>query len=205
MLKLGKNTNSCFTYSEIMEQEFNQLWCDSQKYVEHLTLMQENIVKMIPKYKILLPNEFESLQDKKAQINLFNYIRLRSIYTYADKAFKVLDTLCKDLVNAEGDNIGIMDASSKIEALYDISLDDFITDEITGFMRLYIKWKELKGKSIIKDWTVFGKWTFGDIAGSISDKGMCYKKLWQETINDSIPEKVSIGKLLDSDELIRIY
>lgn len=203
MLRLGENRD--YTYSEIMEQDYNQLWCESQKYVEHLTLAQENIVKMMPEYKTLLPNKYESLQDKKAQINLLNYIRLRSIYTFADKAFKVLDTLCKDLVNAEGDDIGIMDVSSKIEALFHISLDDFITDEVTGFMRLYIKWKELKGKSIIKDWTVFGKWTFGDIAGSISDKGMCYKKLWQETINDSIPKKVSIGKLLDSDELIRIY
>ena len=203
MLRLGENRD--YTYSEIMEQDYNQLWCESQKYVEHLTLAQENIVKMMPEYKTLLPNEFESLQDKKAQINLLNYIRLRSIYTFADKAFKVLDTLCKDLVNAEGDDLGIMDASSKIETLNNISLDDFIKDEVIGFMRLYIKWKELKGKSIITDWTVFGKWTFGDIAGSISDKGMCYKKLWQETINDSIPEKVSIGKLLDSDELIRIY
>jgi hypothetical protein len=88
-------------------------------------------------------------------------------------------------------------------------LDDFITDEVTGFQRLNEKWQELRGESIIIDWIVFNNkgytWSFGDIVGTIKSQGLCHEGLWQEAINDSLPEGVSIGTLLDSDEMIRIY
>jgi hypothetical protein len=88
-------------------------------------------------------------------------------------------------------------------------LDDFISDEIMGVQRLYNLWQELRGESIIIDWIVFNNkgytWSFGDIVGTIDNQGLSYEGLWQEAINDSLPEGVSIGTLLDSDEMIRIY
>ena len=190
-----------------MELEFQQLWEGAQKYMEHLTQVQTKVVEMLPKYKSLLTDEFAKLQGKEAQLNLLDYLRLRSIYAFADKSFKVLDILCHDLAAAENaqDQEGIESNSLKIETLCKIQLDDFITDEVTGFQRLNEKWQELRGESIIIDWIVFNTWSFGDIVGTINSQGLCHEGLWQEAINDSLPEGVSIGTLLDSDEMIRIY
>ena len=211
MLRINKNTKPAYTYRDIMELEFQQLWEGAQKYMEHLTQVQTKVVEMLPKYKSLLPDEFAKLQGKEAQMNLLDYIRLKSIYTFADEAFNVLDKLCHDLVVAENaqDQEGIESNSLKIETLCKIQLDDFITDEVTGFQRLNEKWQELRGESIIIDWIVFNNkgytWSFGDFVGTIKSQGLCHEGLWQEAINDSLPERVSIGTLLDSDEMIRIY
>lgn len=190
-----------------MGLEFQQLWEGAQKDVEHLTQVQTKVIEMLPKYKSLLPDEFAKLQGKEAQMNLLDYIRLKSIYAFADEAFKVLDKLCRDLVDSENkhDQEGIEELNQKIVVLCNTSLDDFITDDITGFQRLCAKWQELRKKSIITDWTVFKHWSFGDIVGTINSQGLSHEGLWQEAINDSLPEGVSIGTLLDSDEIIRIY
>lgn len=210
-LQINRNTKSAYTYRDIMELEFQQLWEGAQKYMEHLTQVQTKVVEMLPKYKSLLPDEFAKLQGKEAQMNLLDYIRLKSIYTFADEAFNVLDKLCHDLVVAENaqDQEGIDSNSFKIEALCKIQLDDLISDEVTGFQRLCEKWQDLRKESIITDWIVFNNkgrtWSFGDIVDTINSQGLCHEGLWQEAINDSFPEGVSIGTLLDSDEMIRIY
>ena len=173
--------------------------------------MQAQIIDVLQKYKSLLPNEYIELKGEKEQTNLLNYIRLCSIYTFADKAFQTIDKLCRDLVDSENklDQEGIEDLVQKIVALCNTSLNEFITDDVTGFLRLSAKWQELREKSIILDWIVFklegGTWSFGDIVGTIDNQGMCDEGLWHDAIQNQDPEAVSIGTLLDSDEMIRIY
>ncbi len=200
-----------YTYRQVMETDYQSLWEGAQKYVEHLTQVQAQIIDVLPKYKSLLPNEFIELKGEKEQTNLLNYIRLCSIYTFADKAFQTLDKLCRDLVYSEKkqDHEGIEDLVQTIVALCNTSLDDIITDAVTGFLRLSAKWQELREKSIISDWIVFklegGTWSFADIVGTIDNQGMCDEGLWHDAIQNKDPEAVSIGTLLDSDEMIRIY
>ena len=196
-----------YTYRQVMETDYQSLWEGAQKYVKHLAQVQAQIIDVLPKYKSLLPNEFIELKGEKAQTNLLNYIRLCSIYTFADKAFQAIDELCRDLVDSKGkhDQEGIEELNQKIVVLCNTSLDEFITDDITGFQRLSAKWQELRKKSIITDWTVFKHWSFGDIVGTINNQGMCDEGLWRDASQNKDPEAVSIGKLLDSDEMIRIY
>lgn len=200
-----------YTYRQVMETDYQSLWEGAQKYVEHLTQVQAQIIDVLPEYKSLLPNEFIELKEKKMQVNLLNYIRLCSIYTFADKAFQTLDKLCRDLVDSEKkqDQEGIEDLIQKIVALCNTSLDDFITDAVTGFLRLSAKWQEFREKSIISDWIVFklegGTWSFADIVGTINSYGLFYESLWRDATQNQDPEAVSIGTLLDSDEMIRIY
>ena len=211
MLVINKNTKPAYTYRDIMELEFQQLWEGAQKYMEHLTQVQTKVVEMLPKYKSLLPDEFAKLQGKEAQMNLLDYIRLKSIYTFADEAFNVLDKLCHDLVVAENaqDQEGIESNSFKIEALCKIQLDDLISDEVTEFQRLCAKWQDLRKESIITDWIVFNNkgrnWSFGDIVGKINSYDLFNESLWRDATQNKDPEAVSVGKLLDSDEMIRIY
>lgn len=194
-----------------METDYQSLWEGAQKYVKHLAQVQAQIIDVLPKYKSLLPNEFIELKGEKAQTNLLNYIRLCSIYTFADKAFQTLDKLCLDLVDSENrqDNESIDDLIQKIVVLCNTLQDDIITDNITGFQRLCAKWQELREKSIIPDWIVFklerGTWSFADIVGTINSYGLFYESLWRDATQNQDPEAVSIGKLLDSDEMIRIY
>ena len=117
-----------------MELEFQQLWEGAQKYMEHLTQVQTKVVEMLPKNKSMLPDEFVELHGKEAQLNLLDYLRLRSIYAFADKSFKVLDILCHDLAAAENaqDQEGIESNSLKIETLCKIQLDDFIKMKLRG-------------------------------------------------------------------------
>ena len=200
-----------YTYRQVMETDYRSLWEGAQKYAEHLTQVQARIIEVLPKYKSLLPNEFIELKGEKAQLNLLNYIRLCSIYTFADKAFQTLDKLCHDLVDSENkqDQEGIEDLVQTIVALCNTSLDDFITDAVTGFLRLSAKWQELREKSIISDWIVFklegGTWSFADIVGTIDNQGMCDEGLWHDAIQNKDPKAVSVGTLLDSNEMIRIY
>ena len=196
-----------YTYRQVMETDYQSLWEGAQKYVKHLAQVQAQIIDVLPKYKSLLPNEFVELKEKKAQTNLLNYIRLCSIYTFADKAFQTIDKLCRDLVDSENklDQEGIDDLIQKIVALCTTLQDDIISDDITGFQRLCAKWQELRKKSIITDWTVFKHWSFGDIVGTINNQGMCDEGLWRNATQNKDPEAVSIGTLLDSDEMIRIY
>ena len=194
-----------------METDYQSLWEGAQKYVKHLAQVQAQIIDVLPKYKSLLPNEFIELKGEKAQTNLLNYIRLCSIYIFADKAFQTLDKLCRDLVDSENrqDNESIDDLIQKIVVLCNTLQDDIITDNITGFQRLCAKWQELREKSIIPDWIVFklerGTWSFADIVGTINNQGMCDEGLWRDATQNKDPEAVSIGTLLDSDEMIRIY
>ena len=206
-----ENLKRSYTYREVMEDDYQTLWKGAQKYVEHLAQVQAKIIDILPKYKSLLPNEFIELKEKEAQMNLLNYIRLCSIYTFADKAFETLDKLCRDLVDSKNkqDHEGIEDLIPKIVALCNTSLDDFITDDVTGFQRLCAKRQELGEKSIISDWIVFKlegvTWSFGDIVGTINSYGLFYESLWRDAMQNKDPKAVSIGKLLDSDEMIRIY
>ncbi len=200
-----------YTYRQVMETDYQSLWEGAQKYVEHLAQVQAQIIDVLPEYKSLLPNEFIELKEKKMQVNLLNYIRLCSIYTFADKAFQTLDKLCRDLVDSEKkqDHEGIEDLIQKIVALCSTSLDDFITDAVTGFLRLCAKGQELREKTIISDWIVFkiegGTWSFADIVGTIDNQGMCDEGLWHDAIQNKDPKAVSVGTLLDSNEMIRIY
>lgn len=206
-LRISKNIIRSYTYRQVMEKKYQSLWEGAQKYVEHLAQVQAQIIVVLPEYKSLLPNEFVELKEKKMQVNLLNYIRLCSIYTFADKAFQTLDKLCRNLVDSENklDQEGIDDLIQKIVALCNTLQDDIITDDITGFQRLCAKWQELRKKSIITDWTVFKHWSFGDIVGTINNQGMCDEGLWRDATQNKDPEAVSIGTLLDSDEMIRIY
>lgn len=206
-LRISKKTIPSYTYRQVMATDYQPLWEGAQKYVEYLNQVQAKIINILPKYKRLLPNEFMGLKEEKAQMNLLNYIRLCSIYTFADKAFQTIDKLCRDLVDSENkhDQEGIDDLIQKIVALSNTLLDDIITDDITGFQRLCAKWQELREKSIIPYWIVFKHWSFGDIVGTINNQGMCDEGLWRDASQNKDPEAVSIGTLLDSDEMIRIY
>ena len=207
VLRISKKIIPAYTYRQVMATDYQQLWEGAQKYVEYLNQVQAQIINILPKYKRLLPNEFMGLKEEKAQMNLLNYIRLCSIYTFADKAFQTIDKLCRDLVDSENklDQEDIDDLIQKIVALCTTLQDDIISDDITGFQRLCAKWQELRKKSIITDWTVFKHWSFGDIVGTINYQGMCDEGLWRDATQNKDPEAVSIGTLLDSDEMIRIY
>ena len=206
-IKISKDLIRPYTYRQVMEKKYQPLWEGAQKYVKHLTQVQARIIEVLPKYKSLLPNEFVELKEEAAQVNLLNYIRLCSIYTFAGKAFQTLDKLCHDLVDSKGkhDQESNEELAQRMDTLCNTLLDDVITDDVTGFQRLCAKWQVLRKKSIISDWIVFKHWSFGDIVGTINNLGLCDEGLWQGAIQNKAPETVSVGTLLDSDEMIRIY
>ena len=90
--------------------------------------------------------------------------------------------------------------------ILDVVTELAITNEL--YTRVSKESKYSMGKKeLSSDWNVFkrGSLMFSDIVGIINNQGLCDECLWRDATQNKDPEAVSIGKLLDSDEMIRIY
>ena len=55
------------------------------------------------------------------------------------------------------------------------------------------------------DFQVLNSWSFRDILWNLNSDSRDFKKLYLDTINQEIPSASTIGNVVDSDEMIRIY
>ena len=174
--------------------------------------MQENIIPTLPKLHQQLPTNIQQLQTPEAQINLQTYILSRSLYSFAERVFKLLDEQCTELAKAlnTSDRYAEKDVLAKLERTFEIlahaPLEEISSDSVTGLLRLSRVTYEFEHRL---DFPVFhmekADWTFHDIMGTISNLGLCREDLLQDAINCALPTCVSVGKLLDDDTMRRGY
>ena len=55
------------------------------------------------------------------------------------------------------------------------------------------------------DFQVLNSWSFSDILRNLNSDSRKFKELYLDTINQEIPSASTIGNVVDSDEMIRIY
>lgn len=196
-----------YTHAEILECDYPELWDKAQELVVRLTTLQEKIIPTLPKLHQQLPTNIQQLQTPESQINLQSYILARSLYSFAERVFKLLDEQCTELAKALNthDRYAEEDALAEVERTLEIlanaPLEEIASDSVTGLLRLSSvidRFKYTFGVSV-------GKWEFHDIMGVIAHYGLCREDLLQDTINCALPTCVSVGKLLDDDTMQRVY
>ena len=192
-----------YTHAEILECDYPELWDKAQELVVRLTALQEKIIPILPKLHQQLPTNIQQLQTPEAQINLQSYILARSLYSFAERVFKLLDEQCTELAKAlnthdrYAEDDALAEVKRTLEILANAPLEEIVSDSVTGLLRLSSvidRFKYTLGVSV-------GKWEFHDIMGVIAHYGLCREDLLQEATNDALPIQVSVGKLLDDDTM----
>lgn len=206
-LRIRKGTLP-YTLAEIIDCDYPEQWSKAQTLSNRLAALQEMIN---PTFSILhqqLPADIKQLQKVDAQMSLQNYILARSLYSFAEKVFTLLDEQCTELakaLNANG-NYAEEDALAKVERTLEIlanaPLEDIASDSLTGLLRLNRVTYEFEYRL---DFPVVGNWTFHDIMGAVANSGLCHEDILQDAINCALPTCVSVGKLLDDDTMQRVY
>lgn len=206
-LRIRKGTLP-YTLAEIIDCDYPEQWSKAQTLSNRLAALQEMIN---PTFSILhqqLPADIKQLQKVDAQMSLQNYILARSLYSFAEKVFMLLDMQCTELAKTlnNNDRDAEEDALAKVERTLEIlanaPLEDIASDSLTGLLRLNRVTYEFEHRL---DFPVVGNWTFHDIMGTVANSGLCHEDLLQDAINCALPTCVSVGKLLDDDMMLRVY
>lgn len=206
-LRIRKRTLP-YTLAEIIDCDYPEQWSKAQTLSNRLAALQEMI---IPTFSILhqqLPADIKQLQKVDAQMSLQNYILARSLYSFAEKVFMLLDEQCTELAKAlnTSDRYAEDDALVKLERTLEIlanaPLENIASDSLTGLLRLNRVTYEFEYRL---DFPVVSNWPFHDIMGAVANSGLCHEDILQDAINCALPTCVSVGKLLDDDTMRRVY
>ena len=209
-LKVGKDTkvNTSYTAKEVMSNDYPELWNTAKELVDYLSTFQSKLDKEITACKNCLPNSFDELNKQEAQGCFSNYIRLRSLYAFSYKLWKLIDKQCRNLAYMENekDQEGIDEAKEDLQetlnAASTIPFESILDDHVSGLLRLKDMNDRFKEKSILN---VFKNWSFGDVIGTIGNNGLLNEVLWRAAVEDVVPDSMRIGELLPDDDMIRIY
>lgn len=205
-LRIRKGTLP-YTLAEIIDCDYPAQWSKAQALSNRLAALQERINSTSSILHQQLPADIKQLQKVDAQMSLQNYILARSLYSFAEKVFMLLNEQCTELAKAlnDKDRYAEEDALAEVERTLEIlanaPLEDIASDSVTGLLRLSSvidRFKYTLGVSV-------GKWEFHDIMGGIAHYGLCREDLLQVAINCALPTCVSVGKLLDDDTMQRGY
>ena len=211
MLKINSKTKiyrEPYTRKEILQEYQSGLWNRAEAVASDFLDLQKKVVEMLPEAKRLLPKNHEELKEEEAQANFVNYIRLRSLYAFAERIWKVIEEQCRKLAEAENnDEYLIEDAITALDKTLGVAetipfeklIDQkaFGLDEMNKLL--------LRFENDPYDFQVFQNWSFRDIMGTITNCGLMYEGLLSDALSDNIPSSPSIGQLLADDKPIRFY
>ena len=211
MLQINSKTKiykEPYTRKEILQESYTSLWNRAEAVASDFLDLQKKVVEMLPEAKRLLPKNHEELKEEEAQANFVNYIRLRSLYAFAERIWKVIEEQCRKLAEAENsarelieDSKGALDKTLGVaetipfEKLIDQKA--FGLDEMNKLL--------LRFENDPYDFQVFQNWSFRDIMGTITNCGLMYEGLLSSALSGDFPSGPSIGQLLADDKPIRFY
>ncbi len=205
-------TRPVYTHAEILEDDYPEIWDKAQELVGSLTALQEKIIPTLPKLHQQLPTNIQQLQPPEAQINLQTYILARSLYSFAERVFKLLDEQCTELAKAlnthdrYAEDDALAEVKRTLEILANAPLEEIVSDSVAGLLRLSSVTYEFEHRLYFPVFHMEkAEWSFHDIMGTIANLGLCRKDLLQDAINCALPTCVSVGKLLDDDTMQRVY
>lgn len=211
MLQINSKTKiykEPYTRKEILQESYTSLWNRAEAVASDFLDLQKKVVEILPEAKRLLPKNHEELKEEEAQANFVNYIRLRSLYAFAERIWKVIEEQCRKLAEAENsarelieDSKGALDKTLGVaetipfEKLIDQKA--FGLDEMNKLL--------LRFENDPYDFQVFQNWSFRDIMGTITNCGLMYEGLLSSALSGDFPSGPSIGQLLADDKPIRFY
>lgn len=206
------------TRREFLEEYYPELLEAAESGCKVLSALQETLVKLLPLSKQLLPSNINQLGNVEAQANFMVYIYHYSLFAFADEVYGMLKTECTALAEAlnANDSQKEVDAADRLrkilEALSKIPFDNLLDQGAIGLFRLNIFKDYLCDRfgfpviPVLKeDGTPRGHWSFRDITGAMLNHGLSDKGLLTDCINAPLPGCSTIGKVVDDEEMVRIY
>ena len=208
------------TMRDFLELYYANLLKAAESGCTLLTELQSALIDLLPRSKKLLPSNIEQLAGAEAQANFMTYIYYYSLFSFADKAYTILNEQCTALAkaldanDAEDKKKGVENLEKTLKALSYVPFDTLLNDSAVGLLRLDI-FKEYLGERL--DFPVIpplydengkrigGSWSFRDITGVMEIYGLSDKKLFTDCINAPLPDSITIGKVVDDETLLRIY
>lgn len=211
-LIISSKTASIDTMKEVLKQDASELWEKDQECTNKLLELQKSVVKALPSSKELLTSNKEQLTQQQLQVQLLGYIKLRSLYSFADKLWKTIDERCQALAKAinSQDRYSEEDVKKEIEDIFNVvkrlDADSLTNDSVTGFFRLSNIVSSISPRmdfNVMKVYPHNAVWTFFDIVGSINGNGIHHDgSLWNSALNDDFPTSPSIGELIANDDTV---
>ena len=206
------------TMRDFLELYYANLLKAAESGCTLLTELQSALIDLLPRSKKLLPSNIDQLAGVEAQANFMTNIYYYSLFSFADKAYTILNEQCTALAkaldanDAEDEEKAVENLEKTLEALGYVPFDTLLNDSAVGLLRLDI-FKEYLGERL--DFPVIpvydengkriGSWSFRDITGTMVNNGLSHKQLLTNCINAPLPDSITIGKVVDDVTLLRIY
>ena len=224
MLQISRNQKTSFTYEDILKCKYPDLFERVEEQRDRLAELQNKLLTLIPKSKIVLPNMrllHKALNSIETQTGTQAKITLHSLYNFADKAYLQVKNACEvlaKLINGESiegyDNLTEADAHAYLDDLLDkltivnAQFAPALLDNIgvVGLLRLQRIADYMGTKYDLHDFNAIGKWTFRDIVGTVTAKGYFSLPMVMDATAEPIPVAITVvGEIVDNKELERIY
>lgn len=208
-LKINKDIKLSYSHTlkEIMEVDQQELWLQATECVKKMSEVQRCIVELLPECRKQLPESFKELNDVKAQSNLANHIRLRSLFALCEKIWEIIEDKCKALAECSGRDVSKeRDVQESLlvtlTAVAEFPFDSIIEDINKGLHRINEQKDKFKENL---DFMVYENWSFRDIIGTIDIIGITHQELWKSVLNSRDPEASNLKNLLDDNTMVRVY
>jgi len=204
-----------YTPREIVEDEYPEMFETGKGCLCELEKLQEKVVELLPSYKKQVADSQNNRGTKEAQAHLLNYLKLRSLYSFACKIAEQVNLRCRKLAVRDEDQEDKEIALAKLyEAFGKVDFDDIVQDDKEGSRKLEqavesfgdITYFESFGD--ITYFNVMDCWSFHDIVGTLNDEETSLDDLWRSAIESLDPTKPNIGGLMESEEdnrMVRVY
>lgn len=195
-----------YTYKEIVEIDYPEIWDLAQRCVQITEAWQEMTVELMPLFK--------------KHSTLLNYLKVRSLYSFAYYIVNQVNRLCHELASCdnEQDQDGVDNARIALADLFEafgkVDVIDIAQDNIKGFHKLEQAVESFGERTDFHVMDCYSKegrhstWSFLDIAGTLKNGESSYDSLWEAANNSPDPTKPNISGLMESEEdnkMIRIY
>ena len=131
-----------------------------------------------------------------------------SLYSFLGKAAEILSRHCISLADAinevdmEAEETALDKLRLTRKALCEIPFDNILDTQVNNMFTLE-RYADMCEKGMY--FQVLNSWSFSDILRNLNSDSRKFKELYLDTINQEIPSDYTIGNVVDSDEMIRIY
>ena len=217
MLRLGKFPQP-HTMREFLEYNYPELLEAAESGCTLLTKLQNALIELLPLSQEMLPGDIKQLADIEAQANLMVYIYHHSLFAFAGKAYTMLMEQCTALAETLNANCiaeeedAAKKLASTLNAMSRIPFGNLLDHGAVGLLRLDTFKEYLQDRLDFPVIPVYdengkhiGDWTFRDITGTMVRNGLSYEQLLTDCIAAPLPNRPTIGKVVDDETLLRIY
>lgn len=191
MVMTKRTLVAAYTVSEIMEDDYKELWDRVVKYEEKLMCLQKSVVAALPQSKKQVADNTDFLQ---------RYLQEKSAYLFAHNVWERLYELCDRLTDFPDNSSDARDVEDQLNAflgkLDDIEFEGLLPGQHADLNEFYKVISSISDDLI----EVVPNCSLRDILAS----GYETPGLLDDTMQDVVPMDPNVGRIENDDTLKRI-